>query len=41
MLYEVITDPIYAPVERGDALLNVETTPLRVKMGVDYTTVPY
>lgn len=34
-------DPIYAPVERGDALMNVETTPLRVKVGVDYTTVPY
>jgi len=38
---EADVDPIYAPVERGDALLNVDTTPLRVKMGVDYTTVPY
>jgi hypothetical protein len=38
---EADLDPIYAPVERGDALLDVDTTPLRVKMGVDYTTVPF
>jgi hypothetical protein len=38
---EADLDPIYAPVERGDALLNVDTTPLRVKIGVDYTTVPF
>lgn len=34
-------DPIYAPVERGSALMDVETVALRLKMGVDYTTVPF
>ena len=33
--------PLYAPVERGDALLDVETPPLRIKLGVDYVTVPH
>ncbi|HEY5657867.1 MAG TPA: hypothetical protein VIY27_08760 [Myxococcota bacterium] len=31
--------PLYAPVERGDALLDLETPPLRIKLGVDYITV--
>ena len=34
-------DPIYAPVERGNALLDVETPVIRLKTGVDYTTVPF
>ena len=34
-------DPIYAPVERGNALMDVETPVIRLKMGVDYTTVPF
>jgi hypothetical protein len=34
-------DPIYAPVERGNALMDVETPVLRLKIGVDYTTVPF
>jgi hypothetical protein len=34
-------DPIYAPVERGNALMDVETQVIRLKMGVDYTTVPF
>ena len=34
-------DPIYAPVERGNALMDYETPVIRLKMGVDYTTVPF
>lgn len=34
-------DPIYAPIERGNALLDVDTPPIRLKLGVDYTTVPF
>jgi hypothetical protein len=34
-------DPIYAPVERGNALMDVETPVIRLKLGVDYTTVPF
>ena len=34
-------DPLYAPIERGNALVDVETPVIRVKFGVDYLTVPY
>lgn len=34
-------DPIYAPVERGNALMDIETPVIRLKTGVDYTTVPF
>jgi hypothetical protein len=34
-------DPIYAPIERGNALIDTDTPVVRVKFGVDYMTVPY
>jgi hypothetical protein len=34
-------DPLYAPVERGGALIDVDTPAIRLKTGVDYTTVPF
>jgi hypothetical protein len=34
-------DPLLAPVERGNALLNVESEIFPVKIGVDYMTVPF
>jgi hypothetical protein len=34
-------DPIYAPAERGDALIDVDTPPLYIKFGIDYTVVPF
>ena len=34
-------DPLLAPVERGNALLNVESEVFPVKIGVDYMTVPF
>lgn len=37
----VDVDPIYAPVERGNALIDKDTAALRFKLGVDYMTVPY
>ncbi len=39
--FEADLDPLFDPVERGDALVDIETTPLRIKFGVNYTTVPY
>ncbi len=38
--FEADLAPLFAPVERGDALLDVETPPLHIKLGVDYLTVP-
>ena len=34
-------DPLLAPVERGNALVNVESEIFPVKIGVDYMTVPF
>jgi hypothetical protein len=39
--FETDLDPLFAPAERGDALVDVETPPLRVKFGVDYLTVSF
>ncbi len=38
---EADLDPLFAPVERGNALVDLETPALRIKIGVDYTTVPF
>ena len=38
---EADLDPLFAPVERGNALVDVETPALRFKLGVDYTTIPF
>ena len=40
LFFDAELAPLFAPVERGDALLDVETPPLRIKLGVDYITVP-
>jgi hypothetical protein len=34
-------DPIYAPAERAAALINVDTPPLYIKFGINYTVVPF
>ena len=34
-------DPLLAPVERGNALLSVESETFPIKVGIDYTTVPF
>jgi len=33
-------DPLFEPVERNDALLDLETRPLRVKFGINYLAPP-
>ena len=38
---EADLDPLYDPVERGEALVDVQTPPLNIKFGVNYTSVPY
>ena len=34
-------DPLLAPVERGNALLSVDSETFPIKIGIDYTTVPF
>lgn len=34
-------DPLYAPIERGSALIDVPTRAVHFKIGIDYTTVPF
>jgi hypothetical protein len=41
VFFEADLDPQYAPVERGEALVDLETPPLNVKFGMNYTSVPY
>jgi len=38
---EADLDPLFAPVERGEALVDVENDYLNVKFGMNYTAVPY
>ncbi len=38
---EADLDPLYDPVERGEALVDIDTPPLAIKFGVNYTTIPY
>ena len=38
---EADLDAIYAPIERGNALIDEDTPALRFKIGVDYMTVPF
>jgi hypothetical protein len=39
--FEADMDPLFAPAEKADALVDVETPPLAVKFGIDYSSVPY
>jgi len=39
--FEVDMSPLFAPAEKADALVDTETTPLNIKFGIDYTSVPY
>jgi hypothetical protein len=41
VFFEADLDPLYAPVERGEALVDVETPVLNIKFGMNYTSVPY
>jgi len=39
--FEADMAPLFSPSEKGNALVDIETPPLKVKFGVDYTSVPY
>jgi len=39
--FEADMDPLFDPAEKADALVNVDTPPLNVKFGIDYSSVPY
>ena len=39
--FETDMDPLFAPGEKANALVDVETPPLAVKFGIDYSSVPY
>jgi hypothetical protein len=39
--FDADMDPLFAPGEKANALVDIETPPLYVKFGIDYTSVPY
>jgi hypothetical protein len=39
--FEADMDPLFAPGEKANALVDIETAPLNIKFGIDYTSVPY
>jgi hypothetical protein len=41
LFMEADLDPLMAPVERGEALVDVETEVLNIKFGLNYTSIPY
>jgi hypothetical protein len=40
LFFDADLDPLYQPVERGDALVDEETKLLNVKFGVNYVSLP-
>ena len=41
LFMEADLDPLMAPVDRGEALVDVETEVLNIKFGLNYTSIPY
>ena len=39
--FDLDMDPIFAPGEKANALVDIDTPPLNIKFGIDYTSVPY
>jgi len=39
--FEADMGPLFAPPEKAGALVDIETPPLNIKFGIDYTSVPY
>jgi hypothetical protein len=39
--FEADMDPLFAPTEKANALVDVETPPINIKFGIDYSSVPY
>jgi len=40
LFFEADLDPLFDPVERNEALVDLETPPLRIKFGVNYVASP-
>ena len=40
VFFDADLDPLFDPVERNEALLDLETPPLRIKLGVNYVASP-
>lgn len=38
---EADLQPLYDPVERGEGLIDIETDNFAIKIGVNYTSIPY
>jgi len=39
--FDLDMTPIFAPGEKANALVDIETPPLNIKFGIDYTSIPY
>jgi hypothetical protein len=39
--FEADLDPLFAPPEKANALVDIETPPINVKFGIDYSSIPY
>lgn len=39
--FDLDMTPLFAPGEKANALVDIETPPLNIKFGIDYTSVPY
>ncbi len=40
LFFDADLDPLFGPAERNDALLDLETPPLKIKFGVNYVSSP-
>ena len=40
LFFDADLDPLFSPAERNDALLDLETPPLKIKFGVNYVSSP-
>ena len=40
LFFDADLDPLYGPVERNDALVDLDTPPLNIKFGVNYVSSP-
>ena len=40
LFFDADLDPLYGPIERNEALVDLETPPLKIKFGVNYVASP-
>jgi len=39
--FETDMTPLFAPGEKANSMVDIDTPPLRIKFGIDYSSVPY